>query len=142
MFLTFDLYVSLNQMNDLDYVGAPEAIDELYALANGLDVCVYSYIGCVVNGIKFQIENWDVSHKTQNSDIFVPSIHHNEEINFYSTILETLKFYYIKGCIVIMFKCKWFKIEPKNRRMQQDYNIMSINISSQWYKDELFILAS
>ena len=26
--------------------------------------------------------------------------------------------------------------------MQHDYNIMSINISSQWYKDEPFILAS
>ena len=40
-------------MNDLHYVGAPEATDELYALANDLDTRVYSYTGCVVNGIKF-----------------------------------------------------------------------------------------
>ena len=41
-----------------------------------------------------------------------------------------------------MFKCKWFETKPKNRRMQQHYNITSINISSQWYKHEPFILAS
>ena len=40
-------------MNDLHYVGAPEAIDELYALANGPDIRVYSYTRYVVNGIKF-----------------------------------------------------------------------------------------
>ena len=129
-------------MNDLHYVGALEATDELYALANNLDTRVYSYTGCVVNGIKFQIVNQDVSRKIQNSGISVWSIHQNEEINFYGAILEILKFHYIKDCRAIMFKCKWFQTEPKNRRMQHDYNIMSINISSQWYKDEPFILAS
>ena len=129
-------------MNDLHYIRAPEATNELYALANGPNTYVSSYTGCVVTEIKFQIKNQDVSHKTQNSGVYVRSMHQNEEINFYGAILEILEFHYIEGCRAIMFKCKWFEIESKNRRMQHDYNILSINISSQWYKDEPFILAS
>ena len=69
-------------------------------------------------------------------------MHRNEEINFYGVILKILEFYFIKGYRAITLKYKWFETELKNMRMQHVYNIMSINISSQWYKDEPFILAS
>ena len=57
------------------FAGASEATDELYSLAIGLDNRVYSYYGCVVNGVKFIIVNQDVSRKTQNSGICVFSTH-------------------------------------------------------------------
>ena len=58
-------------MIDLHYVGSLEATDELYALVNSPDTRVYSYTGCVVNEIKFQIENRDVNRKTQNSGVSI-----------------------------------------------------------------------
>ena len=130
------------QMLNMHFARASKHTDELYSLAIGLDNRVYSYSGCVVNGVKFVTANRDVNHKTQNSGICILSTHLGEEINFYGTLLEVLEFYFVKGCRAIMFKCKWFETEPKNRQMQQHYNIISINISSQWYKHEPFILAS
>lgn len=129
-------------MVNLHYVGASEATDELYALAAGPDRRVYSYTACIVNGVRFVTINRDVGLKTQNSGISAKSVHRGEEITFYGVLLDIYEFHYIKGCRSIMFKCKWFQTEPKNRRMQQYYNITSINISSHWYQEDPFILAS
>ena len=70
------------------FAGTSEATDELYSLAIGPDSRVYSYSGCVVNGVKFVTANQDVNCKIQNSGICVPSTHLGEEINFYGTLLE------------------------------------------------------
>ena len=129
-------------MINLYFAKAPKATDEFYSLAIGLDSRVYFYSGCVVNNIKFVTANQDVNHKTQNSGICVLSTYLKKEINFYGTLLEVLEFYFVKNYRTIKFKCKWFATELKNRRMQQHYNITSINISSQCYKHEPFILAS
>ena len=44
---------------------------------------------------------------------------------------------------MILFKCKWFNIDPtKEKTIKIDNNIISINISSEWFKDNQFILAS
>ena len=89
------------------FAGASEATDELYSLAIGPDSRVCSYTGCVVNGVKFVTVNRDVSHKTQNSGVCVPSTHLGEEINFYGILLEVLEFYFVKGCKAIMVYASW-----------------------------------
>ena len=43
---------------------------------------------------------------------------------------------------VILLKCKWFNIDPTKKNIKTNNNITSINISSEWYKDDQFILAS
>ena len=75
--------------------------------------------------------------------VFVQSLYIREKRSpFYGILLDIYEFHYIKGCKAIIFKGKWFQTEPKNRRMQQYYNIISINISSHWYQEDIFILAS
>ena len=129
-------------MVNLHYVGASKATDKLYALAASPDRRVYSYTACIMNGVKFVRINRDVGRKTHNSDICTNSTHRREEITFYGVLLDIYEFHYIKGCRAIMFKCKWFQTKPKNRRMQQYYNITSINTNSHWYQEDPFILAS
>ena len=102
----YDIDVWSVQMLNKHFVGASESTDELYSLAIGPDSRVYSYSGCVVNGIKFVTANRDVNRKMQNSDICISSTHLGEEINFYGTLLEVLEFHFVKGCRAIMFKCK------------------------------------
>ena len=93
-------------MVNLHYVGASKATDKLYALAAGLDRCVYFYTTCIVNGVKFVNINQDVGRKIQNSGICTKSIHRREEITFYGVLLDIYEFHHIKGCRAIMFKCK------------------------------------
>ena len=43
---------------------------------------------------------------------------------------------------VILFRYKWFNTNPTKKRIKIDNNITSINISSEWCKDDQFILIS
>jgi len=44
----------------------------------------------------------------------------------------------------MLFKCEWFDIGNKNKKLgiQKDGNVTSINISRKWYKNDPFVLAS
>ena len=55
---------------------------------------------------------------------------------------DILEFKYLNGFSVILFKCKWFNTDPTKKKIKTDNNITSINISSEWFKDDQFILAS
>lgn len=46
--------------------------EELFSFAMGSTVSTFSYIGCVVNGVKFVEYNRDILRKTQNSGVYVP----------------------------------------------------------------------
>ena len=41
-----------------------------------------------------------------------------------------------------MFRCKWFNTDPSKKKTITENNITSTNVSSEWYKDEPYILAS
>ena len=43
-------------MKSLRHDGSPEATNDLYALACGSDNRVESYPGCIVNGVRYNIE--------------------------------------------------------------------------------------
>ncbi|PON91048.1 LOW QUALITY PROTEIN: hypothetical protein TorRG33x02_130790 [Trema orientale] len=143
---------NLNHLQELEFpewfqkkvdnllLGSPEATDELYVLASQSDFRAYSYPGCVVNGVKFLAHSRDVRRKTQNSGVCVSGI---EDNTFYGVLEEVLELSYIKGCSVILFRCKWFDTKPKKKRIQRSKNnITSVCIDAEWYKNDPFILAS
>ena len=43
---------------------------------------------------------------------------------------------------VVLFKCKWFDIDRKRKRVRQDYHLTSINVTRTWYIEDPFVLAS
>ena len=63
----------------------------------------------------------------------------NEHEIFYGQLQEILEFSYLNDFSVVLFKCKWFRCD--SRRMVTENNITSINITSESYKDDQFILA-
>ena len=112
---------------------------ELYSLAQWSLLNVSSYLVYLSNDVLFLTHNWDSRHKTQNSGVFVSGT----EVNtFYSQLKVILEFTYLNGFSVILFKCKWFNIDPTKKIIKIYNNITSINISSEWCKYDQFILVS
>ncbi|KAL5576197.1 hypothetical protein UlMin_017896 [Ulmus minor] len=116
---------------------APEVTHELLSLASKSNIIVSSYPACIVNGVWFVTHARDVRLKTQNSGVSVPG---TENEIFYGQLQEILEFSYLNDFSVVLFKCKWFRCD--SRRMVTENNITSINITSESYKDDQFILAS
>ena len=65
---------------------SPEATDELYSLACGPYNRVHTYMGCIVNGVRFHTKDLDDRCITQNSGICVSREHDGEEIDFYGVL--------------------------------------------------------
>ncbi|KAL5541510.1 hypothetical protein UlMin_009220 [Ulmus minor] len=121
----------------MNRVHAPEVTHELLSLASKSNIVVSSYPACIVNGVQFVTHARDVRLKTQNSSVSVPG---TENEIFYGQLQEILEFSYLNDFSVVLFKCKWFRCD--SRRMVTENNITSINITSESYKDDQFILAS
>ncbi|PON77032.1 hypothetical protein PanWU01x14_030410, partial [Parasponia andersonii] len=64
-----------------------------------------SYIGYVVNGVKFLVDKRDSKRNTQNYGVRVPGSDGNY---FYGILEQVLELSYIKGCNVVLFRCRWF----------------------------------
>ncbi|KAL5572352.1 hypothetical protein UlMin_021949 [Ulmus minor] len=101
------------------------------------NIFVSSYPACIVNGVRFVTHARDVRLKTQNSGVSVAG---TENEIFYGQLQQILEFSYLNDFSVVLFKCKWFRCD--SRRMVTENNITSINITSESYKDDQFILAS
>ena len=127
----------LKQIYAMNRVHAPEVTHELLSLASKSNIVVSSYPACIVNGVRFVTHGRDVRLKMQNSGVSVRGTEH--EI-FYGQLQEILEFSYLNDFSVVLFKCKWFRCD--SRRMVTENNITSINITSESYKDDQFILAS
>ena len=127
----------LKQIYAMNRVHAPEVTHELLSLASKSNIFVSSYPACIVNGVRFVTHARDVRLKTKNSGVSVPG---TENEIFYGQLQEILEFSYLNDFSVVLFKCKWFRCD--SRRMVTENNITSINITSESYKDDQFILAS
>ena len=64
----------------------------MYALACGSDNRVESYPGCIVNGVRYNIEERDKRHTTQNCGLVVDGEHENAIVDFYGIL---------KVCLII-----------------------------------------
>ena len=119
-----------------------EATDELYSLACGQDNQVHTYTGCIVNGVRFHTKDRDDRRITQNSVICVSGEHDGEEVDFYGILSNVIVLNYILVYKVILFRCSWFDTNQKKKKIKHDHNFTSIQVSSTWYKNDPFILAT
>ena len=102
-------------MRQLRDEGSSTINDELYALTCGLDVIVFSYSGCIVNGVQFLVTSRDEHRTTQNSGGMVPREHDNKEIDFYGVLSNVIELIYPLRYQVILFKCDWFDTNLKKK---------------------------
>lgn len=120
--------------------GDPRATDDLYALSQFPDDRYTSWQSCIVNGVRFRCKERDDKFTTQCSGVCVGD--ENGEMIYYGVLLEVLELDFILGRKVFMFRCRWYNTDPKGKRMVVDHNLTSIDVTSNWYVDEPFILAS
>ncbi|MCL7029262.1 hypothetical protein MKW94_000249 [Papaver nudicaule] len=128
-------------MTTLRANGAPEATDELYSLAWGIDFRANSYSVCNVNGVRFHTSQREIRRTTQNSGLVVDSEHNNTPMQFYGTLCDVIELEYTMGYRVVLFKCDWFDLNPRRNRIRKDYTLTCIDVSNFWYKDQPFIFA-
>ncbi|KAJ9555865.1 hypothetical protein OSB04_010479 [Centaurea solstitialis] len=123
----------------MEQEGSPECTEELLSLAHGSDINAHSYSACIVNGVRFVVHSRDIQHTIQNSGVAVPGI---DGFTFYGQLEEIVELHYLNGYSVVLFRCKWFNTDPNKGRSITKNNITSININSEWYKDDQFIFAT
>ncbi|KAK8985755.1 hypothetical protein V6N11_021608 [Hibiscus sabdariffa] len=78
---------------------------------------------------------------SQNSGVTVEGNHEEDQINFYGILIDIIQLNYIKDYKVVLFKCKWFDLGNKKRRIHRDDHLLSINIDKYWYESDPFILS-
>ncbi|KAK1551176.1 hypothetical protein Q3G72_031504 [Acer saccharum] len=128
-------------MKSLRYDGSPEATNDLYALACGPDNRVESYPSCIVNGVRYNIEERDKRHITQNCGLVVDGEHENATVDFYGILKDVIQLNYMFNYRAVLFKCDWFDTNVKKKRIQKDYNYTCIDVSHKWYESDPYILA-
>ncbi|XP_039145399.1 uncharacterized protein LOC120282631 [Dioscorea cayenensis subsp. rotundata] len=121
--------------------GLQEVSDGLFSLACGPDRRVRKYTGCIVNGVRFHTKERDFHLRSQNSGVMVEGMHEEKEIDFYGVLTDIIQLDYIKGCEVVMFKCNWYDVDGRKRRIHKEGNLVSINVNKCWYENDPFILA-
>ncbi|KAL4585273.1 hypothetical protein LXL04_009889 [Taraxacum kok-saghyz] len=127
-----DVYLEAN--------GDAKATNDLYALSQFPDDRYTSWQSCIVHGVRFRCKERDENFKTQCSGVCVGD--ENEELVYYGVLLEVLELDFILGRKVFVFRCNWYNTDPKGKKMVVDHNLTSIDITSKWYVEEPFILAS
>lgn len=97
----------------------------------------------VVNGVKFRCKERDDKLKTQCSGVSTwGGSENDDDISYYGVLPEVMELDFIFERKMFLFRCKWYNTNPKGKRMSDENNFTSIDITSEWYQDEPFILAS
>lgn len=109
---------------------------ELYALACKPDFRIFSYSGCIANGVRFLVKDRDDCRTTQNSGVMAPG----DDINFFGILCDVIELVYVFDYRVTLFQCNWYDNNPKQKRTVVDYHLTSINVNRKWYMDDSYIL--
>ncbi|XP_057771556.1 uncharacterized protein LOC130992829 [Salvia miltiorrhiza] len=120
----------------------PRATDDLYSLSQWPDDRYRSWFSCIVNGVRFRCKIRDDKFKTQCSGVSTWGDGGVDDIIYYGVLIEILELDYINQRKVFLFRCKWYNSDPMGKRIVVDHNLTSIDVTSEWYKDEPFILAT
>ncbi|KAK9053298.1 hypothetical protein SSX86_029931 [Deinandra increscens subsp. villosa] len=116
--------------------------EELYSLSSLPDNRVIYHKGYIVNGVKFLVKSRDDCRQTQNCGITVPGVHNDVQDDYYGYLDEVIELSFIKGCRVILFKCKWFDTNRQRKHVIFEPHFISIDTSRNAYMEDPFILAS
>ncbi|KAD6795557.1 hypothetical protein E3N88_06453 [Mikania micrantha] len=106
---------------------SPECKSELKALAHG-SLNAYSYSACIVNGVRFVVNNRDVRRTTQNSGVVTIG---EDGTPYYGQLEDIIELNYIDNHSVVLFRCKWF--DTSGKRLIKKDNITLIDVSREWY---------
>lgn len=117
------------------------ATDDLYSLSQFPHNSYTSWVNCIVNGVRFRCKECDDKFTTQCSGVCTWGGDENDII-YYGILLEIMKLDFINERNVFVFCCKWYNTNPRGKSMIVHNNLTSIDITSEWYGDEPFILAS
>jgi hypothetical protein len=112
---------------------------QLYDLASGPDHQVAMYKGCIVNGVRFHIKDYERTLRTQNSGIVVQGEHNMKNIEFYGELKNILVLRYGRNR-VYLFECNWWDVGHRTG-IQIDEHFTSVNTSRTWYASDPFVLA-
>ncbi|XP_062093595.1 uncharacterized protein LOC133799612 [Humulus lupulus] len=129
----------VKRMNEISY---SKAQDDLYAIAIQPNFSICTYAGCMVNGVRYHTKTRDERRITQNCGIRVEAEYDGNLCDFYGVINEIWEVHYIYFNRVILFKCSWYNTNESDHRIYTEYNITSINVASQWFENEPFVLAN
>ena len=131
-------------MNRLKVNESPEATKQLWSLANSLKPHVKEYIVCMVNGVKFHTKDLDNCRVTQNSGVCTEGDHKGEMHDFYGHVCKIWELEYVFHHKVILFQCEWYNTGTNGQRrtIRINAHCISIDVTSQWYENDSFILSS
>ncbi|KAM6589519.1 hypothetical protein CsatA_012124 [Cannabis sativa] len=118
-----------------------EATDDLYSLSQGVDDRYTSWNSCIINGVRFRCKKRDDKFNTQCSGVSTGGTEESGNITYYGVLLEILELDFIYHRKVFVFRCKWYNTDPRSKTMAIDHNLTSIDITSNWYVEDPFILA-
>ena len=122
--------------------GDPRSNDDLYSLSQGADDRYTIWHSCIVNGVRFRCKDRDDKFKTQCSGVCAGGDHESANFTYYGVLLEILELEFIYQRKVFMFRCKWYNTDPKCKRMMVEHNLTSLDVTSNWYAEDPFILAT
>lgn len=88
-----------------------------------------------VNGVTFVSHERDQKRRCQNSGLMVDG-------GYYGILLGVVELTYGEGLTVYLFKCRWFDTSIGINQMKDDYGLLSIDTSTNWYASDPFIFAT
>jgi len=122
--------------------GDPKATDDLYSLSQYADDRYIIWHSCIVNGVRFRCKERDDKFKTQCSGVCTGGDYESSDITYYGVQIKILELDFIYQRMVFMFRCKWYNTDPKGKRIVVNNNLTSLDITSNWYAEDPFILAT
>ncbi|XP_028074146.1 uncharacterized protein LOC114276562 [Camellia sinensis] len=131
-------------INRLRVDEALEATEELWSLANGPNLLVKEYSGCIINGVRFHTKELDNRRKSQNSGVLTKGDYKGEMHEFYGHLCNIWKFECMCQNKVVLFQCEWYNTgnTGRSRTVRDDTYSTSIDATSRWYQSDPFILPS
>ncbi|CAH9126562.1 unnamed protein product [Cuscuta epithymum] len=142
----------IDAMVDSDFVpwfkyqiNSREIVDPLLvALSWGPGVYAKVWRSYVINGYNYHTVNYGQGRSTVNNGLCVPTIgYDNSESNFFGVLHDILEFEMPsagKNLTCVLFSCKW--VDPtRGVRKNSKYNMIDVNHSRVYRKNEPFILA-
>ena len=85
---------------------SPEATNDLWSLANGPNLLVKEYSGCIINGVRFRTREVDNRRKSQNSGVLTEGDHEGVTHEFYGHLCNVWELEYMCHNKVVLFQCE------------------------------------